>query len=299
MSDRDRPVVAIIGAGQMGAAVGRRLLQCGAAVRTSLRERSPRSAERVRRARIEVTEDDISLVRDCDFVLSIVPPAAALKVAERFREPLGNCAHAPIFVDCNAVSPATARRMGDALGGAAYVDAGIIGGPPSEDPNGSGPRFYASGPFAKEFLRLGRFGLDIAVLEGPVGAASALKLCYAAITKGTIAIGAAMIAAAAREGLADAFAAELERTQPQVLSRLARQVPAMFPKAYRWVGEMEEIADFLGTEESGAAIYLGMARLYERIAAEVAGGEFAGGLDALEDFCASTLGRRSARGGAA
>jgi len=115
---------------------------------------------------------------------------------------------------------------------------------------------------------LGKFGLDVQIVDGPIGAASALKMSYAGLTKGLIAIGAAMVAGARRAGLSVALRAELERSQPELLRMLCARVPAMFPKAYRWVAEMEQIGEFLGSTEDGAAIYEGIARLYEQIATE-------------------------------
>ena len=132
-----------------------------------------------------------------------------------------------------------------------------------------GPRFYASGASATELMRLAKYGLDIAVLDAQVGAASALKLAYAGMTKGFTAIATAMLHAASREGLADALRAELARTQPQFLARLERSIPDMFPKAYRWVAEMEQIAEFIGDSREGAIIYDGFACLYEWIASEL------------------------------
>ncbi|MGH7778930.1 MAG: DUF1932 domain-containing protein [Candidatus Binataceae bacterium] len=292
MDDRAHPIVAIVGAGEMGAAVGRRLRLSGARVLISLKGRSPASEGRVRQAELEVIDDDAALIRGADFVLSIVPPGAAAEVAERFRGALGAAAKKPIFADCNAISPATARRIGDLLAGCGcrYVDAGIIGVPPPEDLNRSGPRFYASGGHAGAFAQLTRFGLDIAVLDGPIGAASGLKLSYAGLTKGITALGAAMIAAAARDGLADVLRSELARSQPQILARLARQIPAMYPKAHRWVAEMKEIAEFLDGDDRGAMIYQGAARLYERIAAQNAPHEQSGAIDALAEFCAAAIG---------
>jgi 3-hydroxyisobutyrate dehydrogenase-like beta-hydroxyacid dehydrogenase len=115
---------------------------------------------------------------------------------------------------------------------------------------------------------LGKFGLDVQIVDGPIGAASALKMSYAGLTKGLIAIGAAMVTGARRAGLSEALRAELERSQPELLRMLRARVPAMFPKAYRWVAEMEQIGEFLGSTEDGAAIYAGIARLYEQIATE-------------------------------
>ena len=140
------------------------------------------------------------------------------------------------------------------------------------------------GEFAPELMRLAKYGLDIAVLDGPVGAASALKLAYAGMTKGFTAIATAMLHAASREGLADALRAELMRTQPHFLARLERSIPDMFPKAYRWVAEMEQISEFIGDDREGAAIYGGMARLYEWIASELQRGD-SPDLAKLLDFC--------------
>jgi L-threonate 2-dehydrogenase len=288
VSVENRVTVAIIGAGEMGSAVGRRLREMGARVITELKGRSERSSRRVAVAGLEVIDDDQWLVHEANFILSIVPPGVASAVAERFRGPLSRRDRKPTFVECNAIAPKTVRRIEAILSetGCGFVDAGIIGGPPPIDNLVKGPRFYASGSHAQMFASLAQYGLDIAVLKAPIGAASALKLAYAGLTKGFTALGAAMIAAAAREHLADALRAELARTQPDMLMRLDRFIPAMFPKAYRWVAEMEQIADF-ASEERGAAIYQGAARLYERIAAELESDPPSERLSALTSFCKS------------
>ncbi|HWJ41751.1 MAG TPA: NAD(P)-binding domain-containing protein, partial [Candidatus Limnocylindrales bacterium] len=237
MNNRDAVTVAIIGAGEMGAAVGRRLRESGARVLTSVAGRSAESVARVRDAELEVVNDDDSLVHDADFVLSIVPPGVAVEVAERFRGPLGRARTKPVFVECNAISPATCRRIRDLLDATTFIDAGIIGGPPiagTQDP-AKGPRFYASGADAHLLTRLTGFDLDVAILDGPVGAASGLKLSYAGLTKGFTALCATMLGAAEREGLAEALRSELARSRPSFLARIDRAIPDMRPKAYRWV----------------------------------------------------------------
>ena len=269
MSDRDSLTVAIVGTGEMGAAVGRRLHEAGARVVTSLAGRSAESVARVRSAGLEIADDDDSLLRSASFVLSIVPPGVATEVAERLRGPIGRADEPPVFVECNAISPATCRHICDLLDATThFIDAGIIGGPPTagtQDP-AKGPRFYASGRDAYMLTRLASFGLDIAVLDRPVGAASGLKLSYAGLTKGFTALCATMLAAAVRDGLDDALRAELARSQPGFLARLDRAVPAMRPKAYRWVAEMRQIAEFVGAPEDGATIYEGAARLFQQVA---------------------------------
>ena len=201
-------------------------------------------------------------------MLSIVPPGVAVEVAERLRGPLGRAEEPPVYVECNAISPATCRRICDLIDSTPFIDAGIIGGPPfagTLDP-AKGPRFYASGRDAHLLTRLAGFGLDIAILDGPVGAASGLKLSYAGLTKGFTALCATMLGAAERDGLADALRAELARSQPNFLAQMERAIPAMRPKAYRWVAEMEQIAEFVGRADQGATIYEGAALLYRRIA---------------------------------
>ncbi|HVN27567.1 MAG TPA: DUF1932 domain-containing protein [Candidatus Binataceae bacterium] len=278
--------IAVIGAGEMGAAVGRRMRECGARVMTTLQGRSPASLERVRRAGLEVIEDDIRLVDEAEFILSIVPPGVAVEVARRYGDILRQSATNPYFIECNAIAPATVRSIHELMTGSRFIDAGIIGGPPAKDTQDptKGPRFYASGEFATELLRLSKYGLDVAVLDGPVGAASALKLSYAGMTKGFIALATTMVHAASREGLADALRNELSRSQPGYLRRAELAIPDMFPKAYRWVAEMEQIAEFVGSEHEGAHIYDGMAQLYEWIASELQRGESAD-IASLAGFC--------------
>jgi 3-hydroxyisobutyrate dehydrogenase-like beta-hydroxyacid dehydrogenase len=244
--------------------------ETGARVLTTLSGRSAASVERARHAGLEVIDDDDALVGEAAFVLSIVPPGQAEAVSERYRAPLSRAHEKPIFAECNAVAPATVRRIAESLAstGCRFIDAGIIGSPPPAGSLDNGPRFYACGVDARLLTSLRSYGLDVVIVEGPVGAASALKLSYAGITKGFIALGAAMIGGASRDGLASALREELARSQPGLLDWLGPQTTNMFHKAYRWVAEMEEIAEFLGDAGTGGAIYTGAARLFERIAAE-------------------------------
>jgi hypothetical protein len=109
------------------------------------------------------------------------------------------------------------------------------------------------------------------VLEGPVGAAAALKMSFAGINKGLTAVASAMILAATRAGAAPALREELLERWPMLAGSLSRQVPDMLPKAYRWVAEMREIAAFAGDDTATREIFLGAAQLYERIARDHAG----------------------------
>ena len=261
------PVVAIVAPGNMGAAVGGRLTAHGVRVLTSLEGRSAASAKRAAAAELAAVGD--AELAQADYLLAVVPPKEAIALAERLAPALGAANRKPIYVDCNAVSPATVARIAAVIGetGAPFVDGGIIGGPPRE--GYSGPKFYVSGTEAARVAELNRFGLTVRVVDGTIGAASALKLSYAGINKGMIAIGAAMVLAAQRAGVEADLMQELSESQRALLAQLARGVPDMFSKAERWAPEMQEIAAYAGGGE--AEIYAGMARLYERLARDFGG----------------------------
>jgi 3-hydroxyisobutyrate dehydrogenase-like beta-hydroxyacid dehydrogenase len=253
----------------MGAAVGRRLAERGATVTCAVAGRSEASVARALAAGMRQAQD--AEAGEADFVLSIIPPGDAVATAERFAPILMRAAKKPIFADCNAVNPDTIARVAAAIEptGCAFVDAGIIGGPPKE--GYKGPTFYASGPHAVDFAALARYGLKVHVLGGPNGAASAVKMSYAGITKGITALAAAMMLAASRTGTTDDLRAELEQSQPALLAWFDRQIPGMYSKAYRWIAEMDEIAAFVGEDAAAGSIFDGAARLYERLAQDFAG----------------------------
>ena len=262
------PVVTVIAPGMMGAAVGKRLVDHALKVLTSLKGRSEETVERARAAgMISANDEEIAAT---DFILSILPPGDAVALALRFAPVLTASNSKPVFVDCNAVSPRTVDRIAAVLAptGSPFADAGIIGSPPK--PNDAGPRFYASGPAASRFASLREYGLDVRVLDGPISAASAMKMSYAGITKGTQALASAMLLAATRGGTADSLFAELQGSQPQMLAWLKRSLPQMPAKAYRWIAEMHEIADFVGEDPSAHELYVGAAHFYEQIARDFA-----------------------------
>jgi 3-hydroxyisobutyrate dehydrogenase-like beta-hydroxyacid dehydrogenase len=258
--------IAIIAPGAMGSAVARRLNEHGARVLTSLTGRSEATVQRAAAAGM-IAASDAEIVQ-AEIILSIVPPGEAVALAERLAAATANAAKKPVIVDCNAINIATVEKVAAIIApsGARFVDAGIIGLPPK--PATKGPRFYISGEDAGALAVLRDLGLDLRVVDGPIGAASALKMSYAGINKGLTALGAAMALAATRAGAAEALRNELAESQPQTLARLATALPDMIPKAYRWVAEMREIAGFLGPEDPANLIFEGAARLFEHIATE-------------------------------
>jgi 3-hydroxyisobutyrate dehydrogenase-like beta-hydroxyacid dehydrogenase len=240
--------VGIVSAGEMGAGVGRLLRQGGVRVVTTLDGRAERTRERAAAAGMEDVGSLAAVVREADLLLSILPPGRALELAEAVGRDAG-----PLYVDCNAISPVTARAIAAVVGGR-YVDAGIIGAP-------SAPRLYASGPHADELVAL---PLDVRSLGGEIGQASALKMCYAALTKGLSALLTESMVAADANGVTAALRAELADSQPQFLAG-ADRLPGVVPKAYRWVAEMEEIAATLEQAGMTPRMLLGAADVYRRV----------------------------------
>ena len=261
--------VAIIAPGNMGSGVGQRLTENKVKVLTSLAGRSEQSVKRAQAAGMQAATD--RELAEADYLLSIVPPGDALGLAKRLAGVLTAANKKPVYVECNAVSPRTMLDIAAVVGatGCPFVGAGIIGPPPK--PGSANTKIYAAGPHAADFAKLNDFGLIVRVLDGPLTAASALKMSYAGITKGFQALGAAMMLAATREGSAQALKAELADSQPALLGYLGKQVPAMYSKAYRWVAELEEISAFVGKDHPEHAMLDAAARLYERIAADFEG----------------------------
>jgi L-threonate 2-dehydrogenase len=169
-----------------------------------------------------------------------MPPANAYAFGERIVSLLRHIDTELLFVDCNAIAPRTAQALDQILtgAGASFVDAGIIGPPPRLD--GEGPRLYVSGTRTEDVALLNEYGLDVRVLGPRSGRASGLKMCYASVTKGLTALATEALVAGRAMGLQEALLAEFQDLP--AFRSIKRSVPGMPPKAYRWVGEMQEIA---------------------------------------------------------
>jgi 3-hydroxyisobutyrate dehydrogenase-like beta-hydroxyacid dehydrogenase len=286
--------VGILSPGDMGHTVGAVLRAHGLRVLTCLEGRSERTRALAAEAGIEDVPTLDELVVAADIVLCILVPAEATGVAERVAAAIRATGADVLYADCNAIAPQTVRVIGETImaAGGQFADVGIIGGPPKQP----GTRFYTSGPGAEGFAALGDFGLDVRVLDGGVGQASGLKMCYGALTKGLQALGTELLVAARLMGLEETLRAEQAESAPDVLAWLQRAVPTMPPKAYRWVGEMEEIAATFASLGMTPAIFQGAADLYRFIAETPIGKESpetrdrSRGLDGVVDALAAALG---------
>ncbi|MGH7643323.1 MAG: DUF1932 domain-containing protein [Candidatus Dormibacteria bacterium] len=236
------PTVGLLHPGEMGAAVGGSLRECAVEVLWVGRGRSSATRDRAPAAGLTEVDSLALLLHASSIVFSICPPGAAPEVANQVV-PAG---FAGVYVEVNAISPATALAIQDRLRrrGATFVDGAIIGAPP--EPGGD-TSLYLSGTGAETVADLfeGSGRLRVRVLEGPVGAASALKMCYAAWSKGSTALLLAVRAAAAGLGVDEALLAEWELSQPGLGRRFSSIQNSTPRKAWRFVAEMEQIAETL------------------------------------------------------
>jgi len=233
--------VGILSPGDMGHAVGQRLREHGLRVIANLSDRSERTRQLASKAGIEEVSSYEALVKEADIVLSILVPAQAGAAAQAVADSLNETGAEPLFADCNAIAPQTTRQIGRVVedAGGRFVDASIIGPPPRREGT---TRFYASGTHAKQLARLNEYGLDVPVVSERIGDASAVKMCYAGLTKGLTALCTELLVAAEALGVRRALLEEYGTSQAAMLQRMEGGLPGMPPKSRRWVGEMEEIA---------------------------------------------------------
>jgi 3-hydroxyisobutyrate dehydrogenase-like beta-hydroxyacid dehydrogenase len=230
MADR---TVGLLHPGEMGAAVGAELQRCGRTVFWASGGRSERTRLRAKEAGIEDAGSVDELLGRSDVVLSICPPHAAVDVARSVAGFDG------LFIDANAIAPTTMRAVAETVGGRC-VDGGIVGPPPRPPAT---THLYLSGREAPAVASLFEgTAVHARVVSDEIGAASALKLAYAAWTKGTAALLLAIQDFARAENVEDALFAEWKYSLPDLRERLQRARRSADAKGWRWVGEMGEIA---------------------------------------------------------
>ena len=248
----------------MGQAIAVVLSQHGIQPLAALKERSERTRQLAAVAQIPDVGSLKSLVVEADIIFSVLVPAAATEAAEQIAPLIQAVGKPLLYVDANAIAPHRVQQIEQIIqaAGGQFVDASIIG-PPPRVPNQT--RIYASGIHAKQLLRLRDHGLDIRVIGDKIGQASGLKMCYAALTKGLTALGTELLIAAHQLGLDAPLEAELTSSQPGLLTHLSRAIPSMTPKAHRWIGEMEEIADTFLSLGLTEQIFQGAADVYRLV----------------------------------
>jgi 3-hydroxyisobutyrate dehydrogenase-like beta-hydroxyacid dehydrogenase len=198
---------------------------------------------------------------EADLVLSILVPAHAEAVAKEIAQALEETGESTLIADCNAISPMRSEYIGRIVesAGGRYIDASIIGHPPGRDVT---PRFYVSGSCADAMLELDGKGIVVKNLGNDIGRASGIKMCYAALTKGTSTLQVSLLTVAESLGLSAELHDELAYSQKGALDSMKSGISKLPPNAHRWIGEMEEIATTFAAEGVTPHFHLGAAAIY-------------------------------------
>ena len=254
--------IGLLHPGEMGASIGAAGRTSGHRVLWASQGRGADTARRAGAAGLEDAGSVPGLVAASEVVLSVCPPHAALAVARS----VAGLGFRGLYVDGNAVAPATSRTIATMVeaAGATYVDGGIIG-PPPDRPGTT--RLYLSGAGAERVRALFEGGpLEAIVLAGDLTAASAIKMCYAAWTKGSQALLMAVRALATAEGVDEALLVEWHRSQADLPRRSENAAKGTARKAWRWVGEMDEIAATFAADGLPDGFHRAASELYRRMA---------------------------------
>jgi 3-hydroxyisobutyrate dehydrogenase-like beta-hydroxyacid dehydrogenase len=220
--------------------------------------RSPATRQRAVDAGMTEVRSVEEMTERADLIVSICPPSAAVDVADAVAAGRFD----GIYADFNAIAPATVRRIGERF--ERFVDGGIIG-PPATVPGTT--RLYLSGPHAEAVAtRWTTPALEVRIVDGGVGAASAVKNCFAAWTKGSAALLLTIRALARAEGVDDALLSEWATSIPELVERSERAATGSAPKAWRFVGEMQEIGKSLADAGLPAGFATAAAEVYDRLA---------------------------------
>ncbi len=265
--------IGVVSPGDMGQAIAGRLKESGFTVHTALDGRSERTKALARAAGLVDCGSMQQLVTTCELVISVINPGEALAVAHRAAAAIKATGRKIAFADLNAVSPQTARDSDRLIreAGGMFIDGGIIGPPPRGEKDR--PRIYVSGPDAYLFGQISHPNLQVRVMSERVGDASGIKMCYAAMTKGTTALAVELLVAARKLGVEQALEKELRESRNDVFDWQVKTIAVMPPKAYRWVPEMQEIAKTFGELGMTRRIFDGATDIYEMVAATSLGKE--------------------------
>ena len=284
--------IGILSPGDMGGGVGAALTEHGHEVIACVAGRSLETQARAERLGFRLAPDLDSLLAEADIVLSILPPEAAAGLARDVAAAMRRSGSAPPYADCNAVSPETARAIGTLFEGtgAPFIDGGIVGPAPR---SGAPPtRFYVSGEAAGLMDVLEGKGMSVRHVGPEVGRASAVKMCYASITKGTNTLHAAAMTVAEALGVGETVRAEIDESLPAVMRHMRATIPRLPADSGRWVGEMEEIARTFASAGVTPRFHQGAAEMFRLLDSTPYGRETRETMDAartLEETVAACL----------
>lgn len=265
--------VGLMTPGDMGQAVAMQIKAQGFTVCTALDQRSERSRALAREAGLTDVGTVARLVAECDVVLSVMNPGAALDFAREAADALRASGRQTLIVDCNAIAPDTVHEIAGVIqrAGGRFLDAGIIGPPPRGKAK---TNLYVSGPGAADLDALAGPQLLVHVVSERIADASALKMCYGALNKGTQGLWLEVLIAAQHLGVDGLLDQQLRQShQADLYNWALGQFPILPPKAYRWVPEMLEISKTLATAGITPKVFQGAADIYRFVAGTALGKE--------------------------
>jgi 3-hydroxyisobutyrate dehydrogenase-like beta-hydroxyacid dehydrogenase len=264
--------IGITSTGDMGQGVAMCIKALGFNTCMATDGRSPRTRALGEKAGLTDCGSLEKLVQTCDMVLSVLDPGAAVTNAKAIAAACKATNRKIVFVECNAIAPQTMHEIAAIMEavGCTVVDAGIIGPPPR---NNAKQRFYVSGPHAHLMQRINSPQINVKVAGEKIGDASAVKMCYAALTKGSIALGTELLIAARKLGIDQALEAEFKNGQAELHESVLTRAAGMPFKAYRWVPEMNEIAKTFDGVGLTPKLFQGVSDLYAQIATTPQGKE--------------------------
>ena len=264
--------VGLMTPGDMGQAVAAQIKARGFTVCTALDKRSERSRALAREAGLTDLGTIERLVGECDVVLSVMNPGSAVDFARDAANALQSTGRHTLIADCNAIAPDTVHEIAGIVekAGGRFLDGGIIGPPPRGKAK---VNLYLSGPGAADLQPLGGPQLIVQVVSERIGDASALKMCYGGLNKGTQALWLEVLVAAKRLGIDGLLEEQLRQSKADMYDAVLGQFPTLTPKAYRWVPEMLEISKTLGTSGMGPHVFQGAADTFAFVAASPLGKE--------------------------
>lgn len=264
--------IGVMSPGSMGQAIAQQLKRNGYAIYTALDGRSARSRTLAAEAGITDLCTLDKLAAQCDVILSIMNPGAALKFAQSLAQSIKRASAKPLLVDCNAIAPTTMQAVYAAVTavGARCLDAGMFSPPPRGGVRG---RLFVSGPGAEELNALVTSELSVRVISQRIGDASALKICDAIMSKGVTALVLQMLIAAQRLGVAHDLEEQFTTARRRIHDVVIDALPVMPSKAHRWVPEVMEIAKTMEAVGMTPQMIEGAAAVYEFVAATALGRE--------------------------
>lgn len=267
-----RLTIGLMGVGEMGAGLANAFVHAGHNVISDLTKRSEASRMRASKAKIEGELSLEAVVKRSDILFSILPTQFAYEEAARVSQLLRGAKSPPLFVEANAIAPSLTADIATLFldNKAKFVDAGIVGSPPSGSKK---PRLYVSGGDVEQLKQLDGFGIDLVDLGRTIGTASAFKMTYAAMTKGVNALLTNVMLAAEGHGFLELFLQEANQSQAHLAQRANANISRLPCDAARWEDEMRQIARSFDDIGLPSSFHIGAGEIMQILAASPYGVE--------------------------